>query len=252
MRKTRVRRRFRKRATPRKTRKNIHKSKKHINSRRYSRRRVMRGGVPIDINKFFNFNSDTVLLGYGKYNKNMTFILYSAYAKKFYYFYNKKIEHISSSSNIFIYLPIMQTSSLEEVGGSNPIVYNEDHLDKITSLFDKNNITYEIKFIETNETDIEKNPINIEIENKYFLNFGIAHNETYDKNVLFAQFMSNGFLFLFQDKSGIIFQNNDIPTEDSTISVYNPITQIINEKTSRIIREAHEAQQLDRIKGLFR
>ena len=276
MRKTKIRRRFRKRATPKKTRKNIHKSKKHINSRRYSRRRVMRGGTDDDM---IDFNPDTILLGYGNYNNFMIFILYSKSDEKFYFYNyeNKRIENISSSSIITIYLPIAKQHPIADVDTPDTIHYIKEHFDNIIKLFENNNINYTTKDVRSISS--RPLPINIKIKDKVFLNFRIAHHQTHDKNVLFAKFLNYYpteptfnmiFLFYFKDQEGDIFKNVGFPIEDFTDPEpepepeYNPIQKFTDQheielikkahQEYRIIREAHEAPTISKkwFENLFR
>ena len=266
MRKTRIRRRFKKRATPRKTRKNIHKSKKHINSRRYSRRRVMRGGVEnIDITNSISFYPNTILLGYGNYYKDKkyykTFILYNKSENKFYFYNyeNSSIETINSSSKVTIYIPIMKTHVLErEYSSPDTPLYNTKHFDEIIILFKENNIDYEVKnkIIDS----IEPQPINIQIEDIYFHIFRIAHRETYNKKVLLAEFKkyvtdpinNSAFSFIFQDANKDIFQNSAIPieywkldryTSDYTKLEYNPILPIKEQETIQKLKEIYLSKE---------
>lgn len=248
MRKTRVRRRFRKRSgTARKTKRNIHKSNKHKKSRRYSRRRAMRGGVgPSD---FFHFNPDTVLLGYGTLNGRENFILYSDSATKFYLYnyknnsietidYNIKpaIERFTSDGPTFSY-STRQNYQTDPITPLN--LYDEAHYQKIKGLFEKYNIEI-IELITKLERITEIQPINIIIKNHNFFRFNLAHEVAHDKNVLFARLdeKTGQFQFIFRDKKRVLFQNRYKLTENIDIGEHDYIVKLKDE-TIDLFNEAH-------------
>lgn len=217
MRKTRVRRRFRKRsATPRKTRKNIHKSKKHINSRR----RVMRGGT-MKIDKLTPFKPNTILIGFGllqlgKRKEIFTSILYNI-PDKIYYYLNKKSD---------------TTKSLNEYGENEKVVIIKSNTDgfssstkfrSITNFFYDKNIEYR-----TMDLSIDSDVIDITIKDLLFKTFSLPHNDVRDKTVVFANFNNrlNAMEFIFKDETGNFHTNSYTPMEDTGDSEFFPIQKI--------------------------
>ena len=257
MRKTRIRRRIRKRSgKTRKTSRNIHKSKKHKNSRRYSRRHMMRGGgeSPSD---FFHFNQDTVLLGYGYIQDRSneyyeTFILYSNSDKKFYFYDNENksivyIDYVNPIIEKLNRIERMLPGSIEARYAQVDLTVGK-YVENINRFFNSNNIITNI--IDTDVTiQINYPPINIIIGGHTFSHFNIAHQVVHDKKVLFARLHETGqFQFIFRDKDGSLSQNRYKLIEKKSIRIHDYIGKITNPETIILFNEAHEEYRKKRIR----
>ena len=230
MRKTRIRRKFRKRAThkkTRKTRKNIHKSKKQKISRRYSRRRVMRGGVVINdeiINKLNVLRDDTyILIGYGdKIEQNdskiNTFILYNKINKNFYYYNydNNKLHEISNRS-----LTVLLDVLISERTVSERLIYDAAYLKTIIDFFKtKTNLTEVNTMRGVNiygEVPDDSRLFTIKLGRVSFSNFHIAHHDTNNTTV-----HAYGFANLNDDETIPIFIFKD-EHQKYYLSISDPI-----------------------------